>query len=73
MTVGVSREDGRPATHAVTVPTDGLTLVRKGVPQALTRKLTSHVEEFLPGLEAMLEAETVFRGACPNEGGWDQV
>ena len=63
VTVGVSRESPRTAARAVTIAADGVTLVRKGLPRALTRKLAAHVEEFLPALEAMLEAETVFRGA----------
>lgn len=63
VTVGVSREDRASTPHAVTVSIDRVTLVRKGVPQVLMKTLTPHVEEFLPGLKAMLGAETEFQGA----------
>lgn len=62
VSLGVSRKDHGSAPHAVTVPADSVALLRKKVPQALIKTLTSHVEEMLPGLKAMLEAETVFRG-----------
>lgn len=53
---------GSAAPRTVTVPVDSVTLLRKEVPQALIKTLTPYVEEFLPGLEAVLEAETVFQG-----------
>ncbi|CAM9323533.1 unnamed protein product, partial [Ectocarpus fasciculatus] len=64
VTVGFSRDDPGVASvpHTFTVPVDSVTLLHKGVPGALVRTLTSYVPEFLPGLKAMLEAETVFRG-----------
>lgn len=66
VTVGFSRDDRgvAPSPRAFTVPVDSVTLVHKGVPGALVRTLTSYAQEFLPGLKAMLEAETSFRGAC---------
>lgn len=68
--MGLSRDDPgvAPVPHAFTVPVDSVTLVHTGVPGALVRTLTSYVPEFLPGLKAMLEAETVFRGACTLRG-----
>lgn len=63
VTVGVAREGRGNAPRAVTVRTDEATPVRTGVPRALTKMLASHAKVLLPGLTAMLEAETAFRGA----------
>lgn len=70
VTVGVSRDDRgvAPVPHAFAVPVDSVTLVHKGVPGALVRTLTSYAQEFLPGLKALVEAETVYRGACTLRG-----
>ncbi|CAN0512376.1 unnamed protein product, partial [Ectocarpus sp. 12 AP-2014] len=64
VTVGFSRDDRgvAPSPRVFTVPVDSVTLVHKGVPGALVRTLTSYAQEFLPGLKAILEAETTFRG-----------
>ena len=62
VSVGVSRKDRGSAPHVVTVPVDSVELLRTEVPQALLETLTSHVEDILPGLKAMLEAETAFKG-----------
>lgn len=63
VTVGVARE-GQEAPRVVTVRTDEATPVRRGVPRAFTKTLALRVKDFLPGLKAMLEADTAFRGAC---------
>lgn len=68
VTVGVSREDHRSTPHTVTISIDRVTLVRKRVPQGLVKTLTPHVQEFLPGLTAMLGAETAFQGAYSGGG-----
>lgn len=66
--VGVSREDRRSTPHAVTVPIDSVTLLHKGVPQVLMKTLAPHVKEILPGLKAMLGADTAFHGAYSGGG-----
>ena len=62
VTVGVVREHGQCAPHVATVPFENVTPVLMGTPSALTKALMPHVEEFVPGLRALLEGDTEFRG-----------
>ncbi|CAM9133388.1 unnamed protein product, partial [Laminaria digitata] len=68
VTVGIAREDPRAAPHVVTVPVETVTLVRMGTPSALTKALVPYVEELLPGLRALLEGDTEFRGPTHARG-----
>ncbi|CAM9151445.1 unnamed protein product, partial [Scytosiphon promiscuus] len=62
ITAGVAGEGREDAPRAVPVRTDEATLVRRVIPRAFTKSLASHAKDLLPGLKAMLEAETAFRG-----------
>ena len=62
VTVGMAPEDGRSSPRVVTVPIENVTPVRMRTPAALAKALMPHVQDFLPGLRALLEGDTKYGG-----------
>lgn len=63
VTVGSLREGHGGVHRAATVPTNSVTPISTGLPRALESALMPHVKEFMPGLKALLGADTAFQGA----------
>lgn len=63
VTVGSVQEGRGGSALAATVPIESVAPVRTVLSRAITARLMPHVAEVMPHLTALLEAETVFRGA----------
>lgn len=65
-TVSGGRGGGECGVRASTLPVDRVRVVPPWVPPALVRSLMPHAQEFVPQLNALLEADAEYHGACCN-------